>query len=139
MAVIDHQAPLQDAVDAPRYHHQWLPDTLQAEPGALTPRVTKALEAMGHTVVPLDVWAAGNSAAVIRVAPADPRAAAHALGFPHPGALAGRQLIAAPRPAPPPRLERPGRFRVGRLRTQTKGANAMTDLVLRTDAGASPC
>ena len=88
VAVIDHQAPLQDAVDAPRYHHQWLPDTLQAEPGALTPRVTKALEAMGHTVVPLDVWAAGNSAAVIGVAPADP-AAAHALGFPHPGVLLG--------------------------------------------------
>jgi len=88
VAVIDHQIPLQDAVDAPRYHHQWLPDTLQAEPGALSPDVAKALEAMGYKVVPLDVWTAGNSAAVIGVAPADP-AAAHALGFPHPGVLLG--------------------------------------------------
>ncbi len=88
VAVIDHQVPLQEAVDAPRYHHQWLPDTLQAEPGALTPEVTKALEAMGHKVVDLEPWTAGNSAAVIGVAPAD-AAAAHALGYPHPGVLLG--------------------------------------------------
>jgi gamma-glutamyltranspeptidase/glutathione hydrolase len=88
IAVIDHQVPLQEAVDAPRYHHQWLPDTLQAEPGALSPATAAALEAMGHKVVPLEVWTAGNSAAVIGIAPQDP-AAAHALGFPHPGVLLG--------------------------------------------------
>jgi gamma-glutamyltranspeptidase/glutathione hydrolase len=88
VAVIDHQIPLQDAVDAPRYHHQWLPDTLQAEPGALTPEVVKALEAMGHKVVPLEVWTAGNAAEVIGVSPHDP-ALARALGFPHPDVLLG--------------------------------------------------
>ena len=88
IAVIDHQVPLQEAVDAPRYHHQWLPDTLQAEPGALTPEATAALEAMGHKVVPLDAWGAGNSAAVIGIAPRDP-AAARALGFPHTDVLLG--------------------------------------------------
>jgi gamma-glutamyltranspeptidase/glutathione hydrolase len=88
VAVIDHQVPLQEAVDAPRYHHQWLPDTLQAEPGALTPETVAALEAMGHKVTPLEVWGAGNSAAVIGIAPRDP-AAARALGFPHTGVLLG--------------------------------------------------
>jgi gamma-glutamyltranspeptidase/glutathione hydrolase len=88
VAVIDHQVPLQQAVDAPRYHHQWLPDTLQAEPGALTPETVAALEAMGHKVVPLEVWGAGNSAAVIGLAPHDP-AAARALGFPHTDVLLG--------------------------------------------------
>ena len=88
VAVIDHQVPLQEAVDAPRYHHQWLPDTLQAEPGALSPEATAALEAMGHKVVPLEVWGAGNSAAVIGIAPRD-RAAARALGFPHTSVLLG--------------------------------------------------
>jgi gamma-glutamyltranspeptidase/glutathione hydrolase len=95
VAVIDHQIPLQEAVDAPRYHHQWLPDTLQAEPGAFTPEVTKALEAMGHTVVPLDVWTAGNAAEVIGVSPHDP-AAAKALGFPHPDVLLGANDIRTP-------------------------------------------
>jgi gamma-glutamyltranspeptidase/glutathione hydrolase len=88
VAVIDHQVPLQEAVDAPRYHHQWLPDTLQAEPGALTPATVAALEAMGHKVVPLEAWGAGNSAAVIGIAPHD-AAAAHALGFPHADVLLG--------------------------------------------------
>ena len=95
VAVIDHQVPLQEAVDAPRYHHQWLPDTLQAEPGALTPQVAAALEAMGHKVVPLEVWTAGNSAAVIGVSPHDP-ALARALGFPLTDVLLGANDIRTP-------------------------------------------
>ncbi|MEZ5439038.1 MAG: gamma-glutamyltransferase [Lysobacteraceae bacterium] len=35
----------------PRYHHQWLPDAILAEAGALDAGTIKALEAMGHTVV----------------------------------------------------------------------------------------
>ncbi len=95
VAVIDHQVPLQQAVDAPRFHHQWLPDTLQAEPGALTPTVAAALEAMGHVVTPLERWGVGNSADVIGIAPADPAAAA-ALGFPRPGRLYGANDARAP-------------------------------------------
>ena len=34
----------------PRIHHQWLPDTISAEPDALSPEAIQALEAMGHTV-----------------------------------------------------------------------------------------
>ena len=33
--VIDHRMPLPDAVEAPRMHHQGLPDTLQVERGRL--------------------------------------------------------------------------------------------------------
>ena len=39
---------LQEAVDAPRFHHQWLPDTLVAEKFALPRDVTERLEAKGH-------------------------------------------------------------------------------------------
>jgi gamma-glutamyltranspeptidase/glutathione hydrolase len=88
VAVIDHQIPLQEAVDAPRFHHQWLPDTLEVEPGALTPAVIAALEAMGHKVVPLEPWTAGNAAEVIGVSPHDP-AVARSLGFPHTDVLLG--------------------------------------------------
>ena len=38
------------AVDAPRIHHQWMPDTAIFEPGAATPEVVEALRAMGHQV-----------------------------------------------------------------------------------------
>ena len=82
VAVIDHQIPLQQAVDAPRFHHQWLPDVLQVEPGAITPQVAQALEAMGHKLAPLPVWSAGNAAEVIGLSPQD-LASARALGFAH--------------------------------------------------------
>ncbi len=37
-------------VALPRYHHQWLPDVVSAESGALSDDVAAALEAMGHAV-----------------------------------------------------------------------------------------
>jgi gamma-glutamyltranspeptidase/glutathione hydrolase len=39
------------AVDAPRLHHQWLPDTAVFEDGAIPAPVAAALRAMGHEVV----------------------------------------------------------------------------------------
>ncbi len=41
---------LQSAVARARVHHQWLPDELVAEAGALTPEVQQALMERGHTV-----------------------------------------------------------------------------------------
>jgi gamma-glutamyltranspeptidase / glutathione hydrolase len=46
--VIDHGMTVQEAVDAPRFHHQWLPETTQLEPRALSPDTRALLEAMGH-------------------------------------------------------------------------------------------
>jgi len=40
--------PLQQAINRPRLHHQWLPDVLVHEPDALAPEVRSALEAAGH-------------------------------------------------------------------------------------------
>ena len=37
-------------VSLPRYHHQYLPDMIQAEPDAFSAEEVAALEAMGHTV-----------------------------------------------------------------------------------------
>ena len=36
------------AVDGPRIHHQWLPDTTSIEPDGVTPAVLAQLRAMGH-------------------------------------------------------------------------------------------
>jgi len=41
---------LRPAVDRPRIHHQWLPDQISAERGALDDTMRSALEARGHTI-----------------------------------------------------------------------------------------
>lgn len=48
----------------PRFHHQWLPDVLQFEPGALSAEEQAALVARGHVLKPLDERY-GNLQAVI--------------------------------------------------------------------------
>jgi gamma-glutamyltranspeptidase/glutathione hydrolase len=46
--VIDFRMDIQEAVDAPRIHQQWLPDTTFVEAGALSPDTRRILESMGH-------------------------------------------------------------------------------------------
>jgi len=46
----DHGLPIQEAVDAPRLHHQWLPDRLVVERQALSRDTQARLEAMGHRI-----------------------------------------------------------------------------------------
>jgi gamma-glutamyltranspeptidase / glutathione hydrolase len=46
--VVDHRMNIQQAIDAPRIHHQWLPDDLVYEPYGLSSDTVRALEAMGH-------------------------------------------------------------------------------------------
>jgi gamma-glutamyltranspeptidase/glutathione hydrolase len=46
--VIDYGMNLQEAVDAPRIHQQWLPDTTFVELRALSPDTVALLESMGH-------------------------------------------------------------------------------------------
>ncbi len=41
-------------VSRPRYHHQYLPDAIQFEPGALSVEEQRQLRAMGHRLKPLD-------------------------------------------------------------------------------------
>jgi gamma-glutamyltranspeptidase/glutathione hydrolase len=46
--VIDYGMTIQEAVDAPRFHQQWLPETTDVEPFALSPDTQKILTDMGH-------------------------------------------------------------------------------------------
>jgi gamma-glutamyltranspeptidase/glutathione hydrolase len=41
-----------EVVALPRYHHQYLPDTILEEPGTLSAATRQALAAMGHTTTP---------------------------------------------------------------------------------------
>ena len=42
--------PVRAAVDAPRVHHQWLPDTTRYEEGAVSAEAVRILTAKGHTL-----------------------------------------------------------------------------------------
>lgn len=50
LGVTAFKKDVRSAVDAPRVHHQWLPDTTSIEAGGATPEVVAALRAMGHRV-----------------------------------------------------------------------------------------
>ncbi|WP_047414841.1 gamma-glutamyltransferase [Cellulophaga sp. Hel_I_12] len=41
---------MQDAVNAPRFHHQWLPDVLIFEPNGLSPELITSLKAKGYQI-----------------------------------------------------------------------------------------
>lgn len=49
--VIDHHMSMQQAVEAGRFHHQWLPDTLYYENSALDPACLYELTKRGHQVM----------------------------------------------------------------------------------------
>ena len=49
--VLDEGMDLYEAVDEPRIHHQWMPDRIVAETGALSREVEAELESLGHEVV----------------------------------------------------------------------------------------
>ncbi len=52
LGILGYDAGLdaQQVAALPRYHHQWLPDVIGAEPGAISAQAADALRAMGHTL-----------------------------------------------------------------------------------------
>jgi gamma-glutamyltranspeptidase/glutathione hydrolase len=82
--VVDHKMSLADAVAAPRFHHQALPDIIRSEGGGLSEATIWALEAMGHRV---DRQGGSGTVAAIQktadgwVGVIDPRSAGGSLGY----------------------------------------------------------
>jgi gamma-glutamyltranspeptidase/glutathione hydrolase len=84
--VIDHGMNVQEAVDAPRFHHQWLPDYIRIEHQGFPKDVVSALEAMGHQVKAQDnmgdvhaIWI--DPATNVRYGASDPRADGRTIGY----------------------------------------------------------
>jgi len=48
LATIVYDYPMAQAIEAPKIHHQWLPDRIIYEKYNMTPETLKSLEAMGH-------------------------------------------------------------------------------------------
>lgn len=84
--VIDFGMPVDQAIAAPRVHHQHLPDEVVVEDKAITPDVAGALRTMGYTLVigkPERIYGAAN--AIVRTpsgwsGAADPRNGGAAMG-----------------------------------------------------------
>lgn len=61
--VIDYGMNVQQAVDAPRLHMQWLPDEIEMEPGALDPPAMRQLTTMGYAFKQIPSW--GSAQAIV--------------------------------------------------------------------------
>jgi gamma-glutamyltranspeptidase/glutathione hydrolase len=85
MNVIDHRMNVQEAVNAPKIHHEWLPDELRMEKG-ISPDTIRLLKDMGHRVVPSGPMGASSSILIdektgICYGASDPRREGLALGY----------------------------------------------------------
>jgi gamma-glutamyltranspeptidase/glutathione hydrolase len=73
---------VQEAIDAPRIHHQFLPDLVQLEPFALSPDTSKLLAERGYHLVQGRQW--GVAEAILAGAPSLAAVAAGPDGNPLP-------------------------------------------------------
>jgi gamma-glutamyltranspeptidase/glutathione hydrolase len=85
MGVVDYRMNIQEAVNAPRFHHQWLPDVVSVEQGFPSAMI-KPLEAMGHKVNVGGYWSDGECIMIDpksgeRLGASDTRNNGRALGF----------------------------------------------------------
>ena len=58
MNIVDHGMAAQEAVDAPRFHHQAQPEDVYFERSGLSPKVVTQLAAMGYKLVEQRPWGA---------------------------------------------------------------------------------
>jgi gamma-glutamyltranspeptidase/glutathione hydrolase len=84
--VIDHDMNIQQAIDAPRIHHQWFPDEILIEPLGMSDDTQRALEKLGHKFADEPAYAASMTAIMvdekgIRLGAIDSRSDGAAIGF----------------------------------------------------------
>ena len=85
--VVDYNMGMQEAVNQPRFHHQWLPDVIRMEPHSFSDATKKDLEHLGYSILERNSLIIGRVDAIL-VLPdgkleggADPRGDDTAVGF----------------------------------------------------------
>lgn len=63
--VIEHQMTMQQAVNAKRFHHQWQPDLILMEKGAIPDSIKTRLQSMGHIIN--EIGGLGKVDAILRL------------------------------------------------------------------------
>ena len=88
LSLVDFHANLQEALDAGRIHHQWLPDEIYWEPNGTNPDTRAALEKMGHKfrAKPNEHISDANAVMIDpksgrRIGASDPRRGGDAVGY----------------------------------------------------------
>jgi gamma-glutamyltranspeptidase / glutathione hydrolase len=85
--VLDFGMNLQQAIDAPRFHHQWMPDQISFEPYGLNSDTRKVLEARGHKFADKPGYMGDAEGIMIelktgmRLGASDPRLGGAAVGY----------------------------------------------------------
>ena len=84
--VIDHDMDIQQAIDAPRIHHQWLPDEILFEPFGLSPDTLKVLQNYGQRFAEKPGYVASATGIMIgkdgvRLGAIDARSDGEAVGY----------------------------------------------------------
>ena len=84
--VIDHDMNIQQAIDAPRIHHQWFPDEIVYEPFGMSSDTKSALEKLGHNFAPRPTNIASATGIMIdekgvRLGAIDSRSDGEAIGY----------------------------------------------------------
>jgi gamma-glutamyltranspeptidase/glutathione hydrolase len=85
--VVDFDMNIQQAIDAPRIHHQWLPDELVYEPYGMSADTFRALETRGHRITARPRYMGDAQGIMIeertgvRLGASDPRQAGEPVGY----------------------------------------------------------
>jgi gamma-glutamyltranspeptidase/glutathione hydrolase len=85
MGVVDFGLDIQESVNAPRFHHQWLPDEIRVE-DRISPDTITLLQNKGHKVEVEHFWGDGECIAIDpktgeRLGASDGRNNGKAVGF----------------------------------------------------------
>ena len=80
-----HDMTIQQAISAPRLHHQWLPDQTRIDRYGFDPLTVEALKTRGHTLVEQEPWGNANGIQVLPngdlMGAVDPRGEGSAAGY----------------------------------------------------------
>jgi len=85
--MVDHDMNIQQAIDAPRIHHQWLPDEILHEPYGINSDTRKVLEKFGHNFAVRPTYSASLTGIAIeektnvRLGAIDSRSDGEAIGY----------------------------------------------------------
>ena len=84
--IVDNDMDIQQAIDAPRIHHQWFPDELLSEPYGMSSDTRRALENLGHKFAEKPSYIASATGIMIdekgvRLGAIDSRSDGEAIGY----------------------------------------------------------